>query len=101
MHARDPAAEAEARRGACAGACRSCGAAFAEDGAAPPLRGARMGLAAILVFLLPLGGAYAGARLAGPGGAAQLGGALIGLFGGVLIAQGLVACLRTLRGERP
>lgn len=60
-----------------------------------------MGLASMLVFLLPLGAACAGARIAGPDSPAQLGGALIGLFGGILAAQLCVACIRSLREEHP
>ena len=101
MHTHAPADEkASGGPTVCTGACHSCGAAAAEcdDTAASSIRGARMGWAAALVFLLPLGAALAGSRMGGSDGGGQIAGALIGLLSGILLAQAGVACSRALRG---
>lgn len=100
MHTHAPADE-KASGGpiVCTGSCHSCGAAAAgfDSGSPSSIRGARMGWAATIVFLVPLGAAIAGAHLGGSDGGGQIGGAFIGLLAGVLVAQLLVACSRALR----
>ena len=78
-------------RAGCGGSCCSCGAhAILQPGGPDDAVGGRLAAAALLVFVLPLIGAVAGTQFAGAGGPAQLAGAALGLFTGIVIAQGLV-----------
>lgn len=100
MHAHPPAYEGPAgRQGACSGACHACALAVPE--VATAICGARMVGAALLVFVLPLVASALGARLGGPEGAGQIGGALIGLLAGAFAARWLVARSRALRESAP
>lgn len=99
MHAHAPVDDkAPGGRTGCSGACHSCGIATESGASGSSIRGARMVVAALLVFVLPLLTAVAGARL---GGGAQVGGAAIGLLAGVLAARLCVACSCALREDAP
>ncbi|HMP75400.1 MAG TPA: hypothetical protein PKE12_03790 [Kiritimatiellia bacterium] len=92
MHTQSSAgSRTDAPRAGCGGSCCSCGAnAILPPSGPGDAVGGRLAAAALLVFVLPLIGAVAGTQLAGPGGTAQLSGAALGLFTGIVVAQGLV-----------
>ena len=79
--------------GACKAGCGGCAIEPADAAGGPA--GWRLVAAAAGIFLLPLALAVGGAALAGPGGAAQLLGAIVGLAAGVGAAAIVGKILRT------
>jgi len=79
----------------CSGHCESCAVGEGDAGSAgdPKMTGWRFMLSSVIVFLLPLGLALAGAILLRENKARQLGGAVGGLALGVLLAKGLSTLL--------